>query len=135
MRLLAFLKKHEGSIQTWTDSLSHVAQVIALVLAGFWAYSTFYLTEKPGLEPRGLTEAELRWDPLPDAKDVCLAVFRVTFHNIGKRSINVTHVRIIGWLSDRLSGVAKPRLIEVNDLEHGESFLDRTFPKATLIGH
>jgi hypothetical protein len=135
VRLPDYLKRHEGSIQTWSASLSHIAQVIALLLAGIWTYRTFYLSENPGLEPRGEASVDLHWDAFQDSNDICLAVLTVRFHNMGKRSIDVRNVRIIGWLSDRLSSVPGPRFIDSHDLEHGLNFFDQTLPKSHLIDH
>lgn len=99
--------------------MSHVFQIAAILAAGLWTYSSFYLSEKPSLEPRGATTSSLAWDRLPYSDDSCLGVFDVTFTNSGKRSIEVKSVQIQGWLVDQFPATQKPRYIDVDELARG----------------
>jgi hypothetical protein len=135
VRPVSFLKAHRESIQIWTDSLSHVFQIVAILAAGIWTYRSFYLTEKPSLEPRGATTSTLAWDKVPYANDTCLGVFEVNFTNSGKRSIEVKGVQIEGWIVDQFPTTQKPRYIDVDELARGGVLFAGGRFKSTLQAH
>jgi hypothetical protein len=80
-----------------TDTLSKVAQVIALVIAGVWAYKTYFESVEPRLEFRGRLNPDLTWTKSSDPAD-CKGTLNVTVGNLGLRSFNISEIHIRGWL-------------------------------------
>jgi len=131
-----YLKTNVNPIQSWTDSLSHIAQILALILAGIWTYKSFWQTDKPSLEPHLTSTADISWNRIPASKGVCEAVLDVTLENIGKRSVDVTQMRIKGWLVDSPRPVDdKPLFSPYDDVMKGQQFFDQTFTGGYLIDH
>jgi hypothetical protein len=136
MRWAQGLGKHSESIRTWTDSLSHIAQVVALLVGGIWTYRVFVLSEAPSLEARGDISVNLDWQALTSPSDSCLGRFRVVFNNQGKRALDLRQVRVEGWLTDGLPSKPAPREISTETLvARGQKFFDRGYPGSVLIGH
>jgi hypothetical protein len=123
------------------DTVSKVAQILALLLAGFWTYKTFYESERPGLELRVNAVNSAGWSALPGDRNTCEATLNAMVENTGKRAVDVTSVKIVGWLSDRVALKGKsPTLVTRADLTKGEKFFDESFskesnPSSLLIGH
>src|ERR1051325_11739646 len=108
------------------------------MVAGVWTYRTFYLSEAPSLEPRGEVSVDLRLDSVPGARDLCQVSLAVKFDNFGKRTIDVKHAHLTGWLSDYSSADGGARVVDPRDFEHGAKFADMTekaFPSRSLLGH
>jgi hypothetical protein len=134
-RLIDFLKAHEKPIESWTKSLSHIAQVLALILAGIWTYKSFWETERPSLEPHLTSTADIAWNKVPK-KGFCEAVLDVTLENIGKRSVDVTEMRIRGWLIDTpVPAGDDPAFFPYDQVQRGHQFFDQTFNSGYLIDH
>jgi len=136
MGFLGYLQKNQTEIRNWVDTLSKVAQVFAIVLAGIWTYKTFYESERPGLEPTLTTWATPRWAALPGESGICEGNLDVVVRNPGKRAVDVTGVRIRGWISDRVSmKSATPQLYTSGEVEKGLKFFDESVSSSVLIGH
>ena len=136
MRVLGFFQKNHTAIQGWADTISKVAQVLALVLAGIWTYKTFYESEKPGLERRLSTSIARTWAAIPNDRDRCEVTLDVDVENTGKQAVDVTSVTIAGWISDRLpqkSGT--PQFFDSRDVEAGQKFFDKSVDSPILVGH
>jgi hypothetical protein len=135
-KFVNYLKTNADSIQSWTDSLSHIAQVLALILAGFWTYKSFWETERPSLEAHLTSTSDISWNKIPNSKGVCEAVLDVTLENIGKRSVDVTQMRIKGWLIDAPRTVGEnPVFFPDDEIMKGHPFFDQVFTSAYLIAH
>jgi hypothetical protein len=118
------------------DVLSKIAQIFALLLAGVWTYKTFYQSEKPGLELRVNTSNTVTWAALPGDRNTCEATMSITVENTGKEAVDLTSVKIVGWMSDRIGLKSEsPMLITRADLAKGEKFFDGFVPAPMLIGH
>jgi len=79
------------------DTLSKIAQVAAFMVAGWWAYKTFFESVKPGLEFRGNVQADLDWNKPSDPYD-CPASLDISIANEGVSSFNVSNILVRGWL-------------------------------------
>lgn len=86
-------------LQAWTEIAKSVAQIIALVVAGMWAYAKFIRTEAPLHTPKGITNAELEWSPTSDTS-TCRADFTLHLENVGTQPFRVISVRVSVWIFD-----------------------------------
>jgi hypothetical protein len=92
-------KTPSESVIKWAELTKTVIEIVAVVVAGWWAYSRFFAAEAPSLEERGATESSLEWLPVDDQR--CTAIFGITVNNIGKRSFNINGVQLNVWLIDQ----------------------------------
>ena len=76
-------------IQACTDTLSHIAQILALLIGGFWTYKVFVRTQVPALEYRGSLTSGLIWDESAE-KDLCWAAVTLDLKNEGVSSFEVS---------------------------------------------
>jgi len=136
MSLKCWLANNREQIHSWTDSVSHIVQVIALVLAGFWTYKTFFESERPSLEAKPDISSDLFWIVAPDPS-FCDAGFRVDFLNAGKQSLDTAKVHFEGWLAELPEATGSdPRPIDPQYLEHsGKKFFDQWYQGGPLTQH
>jgi hypothetical protein len=122
-----WLANNREQIHSWTDVASHIAQVIALVLAGIWTYKTFFESERPSLEAKPDVASELSWAAAPDP-GFCDAQFKIEFQNNGKQSLDTAAIRVEGWLAEpREPSGGDPTLIDPDYLQkEGTPFFDET---------
>lgn len=131
------------------DTISKLAQIAALAVAGWWAYDQFHRTVQPGLEFRGTVETNLDWTKSSDPKD-CLANLDISIKNDGVSSFNVSKMLVRGWLftSDKKlqsandRSIPKPTIdrpvpVELDEIEQGEPFYVREYTQEgdSLNGH
>lgn len=124
-------------LQTVKDALEiikNVAEVVALIVAGMWAYSKFVETERPSLEIRGQIESSLKWFPVSDPRH-CLAQFGVTMTNIGKVSFDIDAVRLRVWIVPFPVADSTVTFVDPTLFQNGEPALDREITAASLTGH
>jgi hypothetical protein len=74
--------------QTWVDTLSKIAQIVAVVVGGIWAWSIFQRTTAPGLESKLSVQSRLTWNDTSD-RNVCEAVLHVSAKNDGQRAFDI----------------------------------------------
>jgi hypothetical protein len=100
-----------------------IVEIVAIVLAGMWAYYTFGLKDAPALEKRIKLESELAWNGAKGT-ETCEAEHKVNFENIGSVPIDIAKIRIRAWLfpSIALKRNEQARYLDVN------SVLAHTFP-------
>ena len=83
-----------------TEIIKSIAEIIALIIAGLWAYSHFQETEKPSLESRVHSESVMGWFKLP-SPNYCLGSFGVSFKNIGKQAIDFNSATLRVWIMEQ----------------------------------
>jgi len=136
MGFLSVLRTHQDAVQSWTDTISKIAQVLALALAGLWTYKTFYESERPALERRLNTSIAGAWAAVPNDKDICEITLNVSVENTGKQAADVTAISITGWLSNRMPFKGQtPQLFNTDIIERGQMFIDQTVTSGILIAH
>lgn len=118
------------------DATRTVVEIIALVVAGLWAYSKFAETEKPSLETRGRMESTLKWYPVASPTH-CLGQFAVSLTNIGQTSIDIDRVRLRIWVvpfppADQTNAVT---YVDTTKFQDGTAVLDRDMGMRSLVGH
>ena len=95
---------------TFIDTTSKIFQIVALFVAGIWAWSVFQMTVKPSLESKFSVSSELHWAVVEGTKDVCQASFQVKVKNAGKTPFEIADkatVRV--WLIDlKKNGLLPP---------------------------
>jgi hypothetical protein len=72
-----------------------IVEIIAIIVAGWWAYTRFWQEEAYLLLTRADIKGNLYWSDY--SKDQCKAAYDVEFRNIGKTPIDVRQVRISAW--------------------------------------
>lgn len=76
-----------------------IVEIVALIVAGIWAYSKYLDIEKPLLALRLKSNSDLGWYQTRQP-DSCLARFGVVFKNIGTTPIQIDRVTIRAWIID-----------------------------------
>ncbi|SDK40614.1 hypothetical protein SAMN05192566_1245 [Methylophilus rhizosphaerae] len=87
--------------KNFLEVVKYIVEILAILIAGAWAYSKYLKIEKP-LEIRTASTGFLNWSRLP-AKDICLASLGVTIKNIGTLPFVVNKVVIESWSIDDAS--------------------------------
>lgn len=106
--------------KTWTEIGKNVAEVIALIVAGWWAYDHFWKTEAPGLGERFVVSSEIKFFPAP-TPDSCLVAFQVRAKNIGKVDVDITRAALRVWVVPfpTLDRKSRPAFINLERLIKG----------------
>ncbi len=87
-------------LETYKDILTlikNLVEVIAIIVAGIWAYSKYIETDKPLFEPRASSKSDFEWYQIPQSES-CLARFGVTIKNIGRHPFKMNQATIRAWL-------------------------------------
>jgi len=122
--ILRVLSKSMKWVWANTEPLSKWIQVIALIVAAYWAYVRFSLGEKPTLETRVIVTSHLSTEPGPIA-DTCYVFLDYSISNQGVASFDTKSVHIRAWRSE-LPKLATdmPQFIDTKELEHGRQVVD-----------
>ncbi|MBF5038437.1 hypothetical protein INP77_02910 [Methylophilus sp. 13] len=97
-------KSHESTFskaKSFLEVIKYLVEILAILIAGAWAYSKYVKIEKP-LEIRTASTGFLNWSKLP-TKEICLASLGVTIRNIGTLPFEVNKVVIESWSLDDAS--------------------------------
>jgi hypothetical protein len=132
------------------DTLTKAAQVIALLVAGWWTYRVFRLSIFPTLEIRDSGDANINWSKSSDPSD-CEGSLDISLSNDGVSPFDVSEMTVTGWLytSDKkLAGpkdisvpkptVSSPVSVEIDQIRGNEHFYQQTFDStstSTLVAH
>jgi hypothetical protein len=83
-----------------------IVEIIAIFVAGWWAYTRFIQEDTPSLVQRADMEGNVSW--YENSKDDCEGVYNIEFQNIGKVPIEVARARVSAWsLTENESEPAK----------------------------
>ena len=123
------------SLLDWTQSVANVAQVLALILAGIWAYNKFYESERPSLEPHLSSIVALKWRNVPGVKSTCEAEVAITLENTGKASADITDTTISVWLTPFKGDFKEPQVVDEGELTAGTPLFQKTLTQSYLVGH
>jgi hypothetical protein len=93
----------------WVDTLNKLIQIVALFVAGFWAWKVFQQTVVPSLEPKFPVDTAIHWAKVPGT-DACQARFEVVVKNDGQVAFDIQSVKVTGWTVD----LKKSKLIPDN---------------------
>lgn len=100
-----FYRRHRYSLlskaKSFLEIIKYIVEILAILVAGAWAYSKYIKIEKP-LEIRTASTGFLNWSKLP-TKEICLANLGVTIKNIGTLPFQVNKVVIESWSIDDAS--------------------------------
>jgi hypothetical protein len=107
-----------------TEPLSKWIQIVALIVAAYWAYVRFSLGEKPTLETRVSVSSHLSTEPGP-IQGTCYVFLDYNLSNQGVASFDTQSVHIRAWRSE-LPKLATdmPQFIDPKELEHGRQIID-----------
>ena len=112
----------------WSQTINNYAQVIALIIAGIWAYSVFIQKEAPSLEPRASTDSTLTWTRVRNSED-CEAQFWVHLANVGAVSFDVNQVTIKGWRFKRQASTEFATYLDLDTVQLEENrVISETYP-------
>jgi hypothetical protein len=132
------------------DTISKIVQVVAILIAGWWAYKTFFWSVKPGLDFRGGVDTALTWTK-SDTEN-CQGSLNVTVSNDGMSAFDVSKIVVRGWLYTSAPPAAgskqvsidvptpdHPVLVDYKKIESNEPFYTATYSRTHdgtgLIGH
>jgi hypothetical protein len=126
-------------VWTNTDPLTKWLQIVALIVAAYWAYSRFTFVEAPSLEPIVIVTSKLyRSEPNP-IPSTCIVTFQVIVRNEGSVSFDVKGVDVRGWpfIVDKPNS-SLPTYVDVGKIQGLKPIVDA--PSASLhsqylIGH
>lgn len=96
MKILKWMDQNQQDLNTWTDTITKVAQVVAVVLAGIWTLHVFGTTEKPSLEFSGTSAIDLHW--YAGSQDsTCKVVVGISMKNDGRTAFTVEQMWVRAW--------------------------------------
>jgi hypothetical protein len=84
-------------LERWVSVIKQGVEVLAILVAGWWAYTRFIQTEVPAQRRNFVTEQKIEWaaSPHPSA---CYAILSVSFQNISKAEVRIEKVIQRAWL-------------------------------------
>lgn len=68
-------------IKIVSEIAKNVVEVLALIVAGLWAYTQFHETESPSLELRSFSNSKLTWFEISDPT-YCAGELSISIKNI-----------------------------------------------------
>lgn len=74
------------------EKVKLVLEIVAIPLAGYWAYTRFHAVDAPDLLPRIVIDTKLSWQPL--SKGSCFGFVVIDIRNNGKQIITVDSIRV-----------------------------------------
>jgi len=114
-----------------TDNITKWIQIVALIVAGYWAYTRFFRTEAPSLETAASLELDVNEHQVGDS---CRVTISVGIINKGRSSFDVGRVQIRGWHSGApQAAVASPVYFDLNKMEQGTKVLDADPPSDLFL--
>ena len=116
----------------WAELCKVLVEIVAVIVAGWWAYSRFFAGEAPSLEERGKTESSLSW---VFDNDRCTALFGVSVKNIGKRAFDITKIDVRVWLVPVSEGKNEIYLLDPFEIMKKEATFTRELSPDTFISH
>jgi hypothetical protein len=121
-----------------TEIIKGIVEIIALIIAGLWAFSNFQKTEVPSLESRAYSESVMQWFPSTDPKH-CMGSFGVKIKNIGKKSIDLDRALLRVWIInephfDKGMTFIDPELFQAEKASYEKSFILNQ-DVSGLLGH
>lgn len=87
----------DSKLPAGIEVAKNIAEIIAIVASGYWAYSHYFAGEAPSLEARAHLRTNVTWSA-PDA-GVCMARLRTVVKNIGKTSFDLHAIKLDVWLT------------------------------------
>lgn len=130
MNLQSQLEQFKG----WSEVLKNIAQICAIIVAGWWTYHKFIKTEAPSLELRADVMSNVNWVPSSNP-EYCQANFRIQVENSGKSSFDLGSIHVRAWKFDVPANEnAAATSFDNDQIKKGPTFFDRTFRTAPT-GH
>lgn len=121
-----------------TEIIKGIAEIIALIVAGFWAFSNFEKTEKPSLETRAYSESLMQWFQSTDRKH-CVGSFGIKIKNIGKKAIDLDRALLRVWIIDQPDFTKEITYIDPEQFEIKKAVYEKSFvfneDISGLLGH
>jgi hypothetical protein len=120
------------SIRDWLNEVKTLVEIVAIILAGVWAYNRFIWMESSALEVRADSGSEISWSD--HTNDTCIASFEAHIENIGITSFDITKVAVRGWLFEaREQGDEIATYLRMEDLQiNGELFFNEEYTDTYL---
>jgi hypothetical protein len=106
-----------------TDKITKWAQIVGLILAGYWTYTKFFRVEAPSLAI--VAQIELNHPSITQHGDSCRLRIPIIIHNEGHTSFDVGRLQIQGWHSEKpLATMESPAYFNMKMLKEGKLFLN-----------
>ncbi|HEV7594126.1 MAG TPA: hypothetical protein VGO33_03935 [Gemmatimonadaceae bacterium] len=91
------LKRPSTTLREWVSLILQLAQIVAIAVGGWWAYSKFIQTEAPAQKQNFSTDQKMEWLPSPN-DSACYGILSVTFENISRSDVTIRKVVQRAWL-------------------------------------
>lgn len=112
--------------KTVFEIAKNTAEVIALIVAGIWAYTQFKETVSPSLEIRGFSESDIVWYQTPEPNH-CLGRFGVSIKNIGKKAFDINNATMRVWLVNPPPSGQAMTYLDPKQFQTGKPFFEKSF--------
>lgn len=119
-------------IKTVSEIAKNVVEVLALIVAGFWAYTQFHENESPSLELRSFSESKLAWLEVSEPT-YCAGELSINIKNIGKKSFDLQSAIIRIWLVDVPPLGQAVSYIDSNDFQAKPPVFEKRFSDAVKL--
>jgi hypothetical protein len=100
-------------LDTWLGRFVSVVTIVGAIVGAWWGYTRWLAEDAPALELRPKTDGDLNWYRRAGSDAECIAEFKVSLENIGKRTIELTEATVSAWSLD--ISLSKEKKIEYVD--------------------
>ncbi len=115
------------SAKDWSDSLKNYCQIAAIIVAGWWTYTSFIQKDAPGLEARGNATSDIYWTRIGTSSNDWELEFSVLLENKGTTSFDISKVRLRAWEFDFQTAKDHITFFDPERMQAGPTFFDKTY--------
>lgn len=91
------VKPPSSILERWVALLVQIAQILALIIGGWWAYSRFIQTEEPAQRQNFAMEQKMEWTATP-VDSTCYGTLTVHIENISRAEVSIRKAIRRAWL-------------------------------------
>ncbi|HEX5603357.1 MAG TPA: hypothetical protein VFX63_12440 [Pyrinomonadaceae bacterium] len=114
------------STKDWSEVIKNFAQIVAIVIAGFWTYHLFMQKDAPGLEVRGAAYSDLTWSRLRDS-DSYLVDYHPSISNEGNSSFDISKINVKAWQFDPETQPERLNYVDPETIRSEKPFFEKTY--------
>src|SRR5262245_31442960 len=118
------------------DILKTLAEIVAVIVAGYWTYRVFVVTESPSLNGQTDVSSALSWETVDGSKR-CMEDFELTISNKGKTAMEVEELHLCAWtfkMDELLRWLGSDAFVDLGRLKGNLTLLsDMTVKHGRLI--
>ena len=114
----------------WSEVIKNYAQIVAVIIAGFWTYHVFTQKESPNLQHRASASSEINWIRENGPSEFTV-LFNVTLENTGVTAFNISKIQVRGWEFSLDSKDGNLTYYDYEKIMAATPFFDRTYNTQT----